>query len=89
MEIELSQLATGGAAVGIAWAVKEMLPYIVHRKKRDDDSEQCYRPDESWRQYCTQKFEGISDALTTLRMNDELLKSQLARLEIEVTKIGK
>ena len=88
MEIELSQLATGGAAVGIAWAVKELLPYIVHRK-RDDDSEQCSRPDESWRQYCTQKFEGISEALTALRMNDELLKSQLARLEIEVTKLGK
>lgn len=88
MEIELTQLATGGAAVGIAWAVKEMLPYIVHRKK-EDDSEKCYKPDESWRQYCTQKFEGISDALTALRMNDELLKSQLSRLEIEVTKLGK
>jgi hypothetical protein len=92
MDFDTTSFMSAGVGFGMAWGVQYMGNLFMKIRKQDKDdshAERCYKPSEEWKTYCTQKFESITDTLTGLKVANEIMKSQLSRLELEINRMGK
>lgn len=79
--------ALAAKAVAGTWVLREVFSFLLKWRKQENDVREVYHPDETWKQYCVERFDDLREQMTQANTKLEVVKVQLDFLERAVTKL--
>ncbi len=85
----LQNAASGGLAVGGAWALREVIRFLKWWKTKDIEAQyKTYKPSLEWEEYCRDSFDDIRDTVHRIDRTSENHEVRISHLEQSKKKGG-